>query len=143
MSRKNGVTLPMLIIYIIVLSVIMGAVVLNLGNNNQIEELDKATFQAKIIDYMEQFATMKSYYILKEEFNDEISIIGNDVDIYGRTITDYISSISVEDKEFIYDLDDEGLYLIYDMNYVDTSALLDKFGLRWNETMDKVIWKNN
>ena len=101
MSKKSGVTLPMLIIYIIVLSVIAGAVVLNLGNNNQIEELDKATFQAKIIDYMEQFATMKSYYILKEEFNDEISIIGNGTDIYGRTISDYISSISVEDKDFI------------------------------------------
>ena len=101
MSKKSGVTLPMLIIYIIVLSVIAGAVVLNLGNNNQIEELDKATFQAKIIDYMEQFATMKSYYTLKEEFNDEISIIGDGKDIYGRTISDYISSITVEDKGFI------------------------------------------
>ena len=101
MSRKSGVTLPMLMIYLIVLTVIAGAVVINLGNNSQIEELDKSTFQAKIVDYMEQFATMKSYYVLKEEFNDEISIIGNGTDIYGRTISDYISSISVEDKDFI------------------------------------------
>ena len=101
MSRKSGVTLPMLMIYLIVLTVIAGAVVINLGNNSQIEELDKSTFQAKIVDYMEQFATMKSYYVLKEEFNDEISIIGNGTDIYGRTISDYIGSISVEDKEFI------------------------------------------
>lgn len=101
MSRKSGITLPMLIIYLIVLTVISGAVIINLGNNNQIEELDKSTFQAKIVDYMEQFATMRSYYILKEEFNDEISIIGNGTDIYGRAISDYISSISVEDKEFI------------------------------------------
>ncbi len=100
MSKKSGLTLTMLVIYMIILSIIMGAVILNLGYNNQIEELDKSTYQAKVTDYMEQFASMKNYYLLRGEFNDEIIIQQDEKDIYGRTIADYIGSITMEDKEY-------------------------------------------
>lgn len=101
MKKKSGITLTMLVIYMILITVIMGAVVLNLGNNNQIEELDKATYQAKILDYMEQFTTMKNYYLQKGEFNDEVIIYGSEKDIYGRTISDYIGSITLDDLKYL------------------------------------------
>lgn len=101
MSKKSGLTLTMLIIYVMIISVIMGAVIWNLGSNDQIEELDKSTFQARIIDYISQFTTMKNYYTLKDEFNDEIIIKQDEKDIYGRDISDYISSITIEDKDFM------------------------------------------
>lgn len=71
-----------------------------------------------------------------------------ELEIGDNRFADYLSCtlgylLMLEDEEFIYDLEEEGLYLIYDMNYVDNDALLNKFGLCWNETMDKVIWKNN
>ena len=101
MKKRSGITLTMLVIYMVILSIIMGAVVLNLGYNNQIEELDKSTYQAKILDYIEQFTTMKNYYTIKGEYNDEIMTRQNEQDIYGRTIADYIGSITMEDKEYL------------------------------------------
>lgn len=100
MSKKSGLTLTMLIIYIVVLSVIMGAVIANLGANDKIDELDQVTYQARVQDYIEQFTSMKNYYKLKGEFDSNTTIKGNQTDAYGRSITDYISSISIEDKDY-------------------------------------------
>ena len=100
-GKKSGITMTMLIIYIMVLVVIMGAVILNIGNNGQVDELEKATYQARIIDYMEQFTSMKEFYDIRGEYNYEILIKDDEKDIYGRTISDYIPSITSDDKEYL------------------------------------------
>ncbi len=122
MAKKKGMTLLMIVIYVVVATIIVSAIIFNISNSNNIIDINKYTFQATMQEYINQYDTMKSYYVLKGEFVSNVSIRNAEEDIYHRTISDYITTMTNEHKGFLciyngvlcyYGLDENDIRVAY------------------------------
>lgn len=125
MSRKKGMTLLMLIIYIVVAMIIVSAIIFNISNSNDIININKYTFQATMQEYINQYDSMKSYYELKGEFVSNLSIRNSEEDIYYRTISDYITTMTNEHKSFLCIYNGELCYYGLDENDIREAYLIE------------------
>lgn len=89
MNNKKGITMIMLVIYIIIVIILTGTIISNFLGNQSIKDTTEAVFISRISDCIDEFNTNKNYYII------------NNTDTSTFTIDNYIPSISISDKIFL------------------------------------------
>jgi len=139
MKINKGISLVVLVITIIITTILAGAVILNLSNNNPIDKATEATFKTNVAAYNSELAiVVTNQYSPSYSFGTGLLNAGvwdgTDVNISG-TIKEYITSITVIDGAR-FEIQNSKLVYVGDnqkeKDYVTEMELLNKFELGTN-----------
>jgi hypothetical protein len=157
MRSRKGISLIVLVITIIIIIILVGAVILNLVDNNIIEQSNETTFKSDIQAYNSELSlAISNRYIQDFTFNPSILYAcawnGNDVNIAG-TVKQFISSMSKKDGqkyiiyqgklEYIGMNESEKLWsndLGISSSYIKNGLILDLNGLDFTNLPKTLNW---